>query len=192
MQINQDDNQLKCFQLRPARLRQRAYNVLVPTRKLTPTRVSKLLGISLGTLGKLTVDLAASLSQSANPQPGRTWFYTAEDVDVLRPAALLAKEQAEEEVERAERARIAATTEETRRATQANLAEARRMAKEFSDVPVVKRWATCNDQYVCPVCGPLNQAEILHTEKFQSGGQEFDGPPAHDGCRCWIMVYPKL
>jgi hypothetical protein len=154
------------------------------TPKLTPTQVCGSLDISLPMLHKLSSELSGSLSPTANPAKGGKRSYTAEDVELLRPAVLLAKQDAE----RAERARIVAYTERTRRIAQAELDRGRELASELPDVPVTKLWLTCNDDFVCPVCKALHCNEILIDRKFKAGGQEFDGPPAHEGCRCWLSV----
>jgi hypothetical protein len=163
---------------------QRVYNQPMSTPKLTPTQVCGLLDIPLFTLRKLSNELSGGLSPTANPPKGGKRSYTVEDVDLLRPAVLLAKQDAE----RAERARIIAYTERARYMTQAELNKGEKLARQYRDMLVTKRWFTCNDHLVCPICKTFHVSEILIDKKFKAGGQEFDGPPAHEGCRCWISV----
>ena len=83
-----------------------------------------------------------------------------------------------------------ATTEVTRAYSEA----AQVSGQQWKDlgVSVYKSWSTNNDDRVCPICGPLNQQEILADAKFKGAkGAEIEGPPAHPRCRCWLMVYPK-
>lgn len=89
------------------------------------------------------------------------------------------------------RAYSIATTEITRAYAESNAIVARQLAQRYPGMPIVKRWATNNDSLVCPVCGPLNQKEIAHDALFKSAGKEFNQPPAHPNCRCWMLTYPK-
>jgi len=74
------------------------------------------------------------------------------------------------------RADVAAVTEVTRLYATGNAT-----AWEASNVVTAMVWRTAEDEKVCDVCGPLDDAEIA-----------FDGalPPAHPNCRCWVV--PKV
>ncbi len=69
-----------------------------------------------------------------------------------------------------------ATTETTRAAVQAELANAAELAE--SGIKMTPVWHTCNDDEVCSKC------------KKRNGKKKGDGwrepPPAHIGCRCGI------
>jgi hypothetical protein len=81
------------------------------------------------------------------------------------------------------RADMIATTEVTRAATEGERALVQLLEEQgllFRDV-----WETAADEFVCPICMPLNgQAQgptgYIHPEN----GQSYDGPPAHPRCRC--------
>jgi hypothetical protein len=47
-----------------------------------------------------------------------------------------------------------------------------------------KEWYTAVDELVCPVCRALHGTIVPVDKKFPGG---FDGPPAHDGCRCNLL-----
>ena len=57
------------------------------------------------------------------------------------------------------------------------------LKREWPGVRVVKIWCTCNDDYVCEDCRPLNEMTVEIDEEFAKG---VPYPPAHDGCRCWM------
>ena len=78
----------------------------------------------------------------------------------------------------ATRAEMIAVTEVTRA-----FAEGNRLAWQESGVVERKRWNTANDELVCPICGPLNGTVVDIDGLFDSN---YDGPPAHPRCRCWI------
>jgi hypothetical protein len=63
-----------------------------------------------------------------------------------------------------------------------------------------KRWATANDELVCPICGPLDGQLVdidgnfqLEPNKETGGLLEDDfiyfAPPAHPNCRCWLQPF---
>ena len=81
---------------------------------------------------------------------------------------------------------MVATTEVTRAAVQGE----RTIIAELEKLGVTMRevWQTRNDEMVCPICGPR------HGKPSGDGWTQYDGPPAHPRCRCWIgheMVMPK-
>ncbi len=78
-----------------------------------------------------------------------------------------------------------AVTEITRVYGQANLLAGQQLKDEFPDVPVIKTWFTNNDDLVCVICGPLNNQVVGIDELFDG---EFDAPPAHINCRCWMST----
>jgi len=48
-----------------------------------------------------------------------------------------------------------------------------------------KVWNTNADDWVCPVCRPLNGERVLLSGHFRGG---LDRPKAHHGCRCWLTM----
>lgn len=74
------------------------------------------------------------------------------------------------------RAEMIAVTETTRAAVQGELAFADELQK--LGLNTTQRWQTSNDDHVCPICGPLDQA--------LRGNGWTDPPPAHPRCRCWV------
>jgi hypothetical protein len=88
-----------------------------------------------------------------------------------------------------QRAALIATTEITRAYATGQAAAGDAMKEQFPDVRVVKTWFTNNDDRVCPICGPLNGEEVDEDEDF---GGEFDGPPGHPGCRCWVSYRTRI
>ncbi|HZQ08613.1 MAG TPA: phage minor head protein [Anaerolineae bacterium] len=74
------------------------------------------------------------------------------------------------------RAELIATTEVTRAAVQGELETARQISQ--AGVQMVAIWQTNNDDFVCPICAPLNQ------KRYGDGWTV--PPPAHPRCRCWI------
>lgn len=75
------------------------------------------------------------------------------------------------------RAERIAVTEVTRAAVEGERAIVRELEK--SGLKFVERWATSEDELVCPLCGPLDGT--VEGENWQAQ----DGPPLHPGCRCW-------
>jgi len=45
------------------------------------------------------------------------------------------------------------------------------------------RWNTAADEFVCPICRPLNTRQVLLDRGFPVEGNI---PPAHVSCRCWL------
>lgn len=45
-----------------------------------------------------------------------------------------------------------------------------------------RRWQTARDEFVCPICTPLNNRQMLLDRDFPVPGGD---PPAHPACRCW-------
>lgn len=88
-----------------------------------------------------------------------------------------------------QRAALIATTEITRAYATGQAAAGAALKEQFPDVRVVKEWFTDNDDLVCAICGPLNGVEIEESELF---GGEFDGPPAHPGCRCSVGYRTRI
>lgn len=88
-----------------------------------------------------------------------------------------------------QRAALIATTEITRAYATGQAAAGAALAEQYPDVRVVKEWFTNVDDRVCPVCGPLHGEEVDEGELF---GGEFDGPPAHPGCRCWTAYRTRI
>ncbi len=88
-----------------------------------------------------------------------------------------------------QRAEVIATTEITRAYAEGQKVAGDEMAKEWPDVAVTKTWFTNNDDLVCPICAPLNGQEVGQDETFAG---EFDSPPAHPNCRCWIDYRTRI
>lgn len=88
-----------------------------------------------------------------------------------------------------ERARLIATTEITRAYATGQAAAGETLKEQFPDVRVVKTWWTNNDDQVCPICSPLQGVTVDEDEEFDN---EFDGPPSHPGCRCWISYRTRI
>lgn len=76
------------------------------------------------------------------------------------------------------RAELIAATEVTRA-----FAEANRIAYRESGVVSLIKWRTAMDERVCPICGPLGNADPAPL----ADGVQGIFPPAHPGCRCWIV-----
>lgn len=84
-----------------------------------------------------------------------------------------------------DRAERIAITEITRAYAEGNQLAGEDLAAQWPGVRVTKRWFTNNDDLVCPICGPLEGAEVNIDEEFAPG---IDNPPAHVNCRCWTSV----
>jgi len=76
------------------------------------------------------------------------------------------------------RARLIAQTETTRAFADANL-----NAYQESGVVQQVEWRAAADERVCPVCGRLHRRRVRLGELFE--GTHW--PPAHPGCRCWVV-----
>lgn len=76
------------------------------------------------------------------------------------------------------RAKLIAQTEITR----ANVEAEVQMVQELGNT-LAARWVTNRDDLVCPICGPRDAT--------MQGDGWFDNPPAHPGCRCWVVWEPK-
>jgi len=87
------------------------------------------------------------------------------------------------------RALMIATTETTRVYAQAELLAGEALLKEFPGVQIIKRWWTNYDDRVCELCQPLHGKEVEQGGLFDS---QFEGPPAHVGCRCWLSTTTRL
>ena len=87
------------------------------------------------------------------------------------------------------RATLIATTEITRAYAEGQQLAAEQTAKEWPDVPVTKLWHTNMDDRVCPICAPLDGVSAEAEEDFDA---EFENPPAHPACRCWISYRTNI
>lgn len=48
-----------------------------------------------------------------------------------------------------------------------------------------RRWVTSEDERVCPICGPMNDAAVRLDEQYDlPNGESVWSPPAHVSCRC--------
>ena len=82
------------------------------------------------------------------------------------------------------RAEDIAVSEITRTFGKAEYASGQQALAEFPDAKVIKTWYTNNDSMVCEICAPLNELTVLINDQFVG---EFDHPPAHKSCRCWMQ-----
>jgi SPP1 gp7 family putative phage head morphogenesis protein len=76
------------------------------------------------------------------------------------------------------RAEVVAITEVTK-------AFARSQQAVWKEAGIIEkqRWNTAVDEFVCPICAPLNGRVIGIDEVW---GGYIDSPPAHPQCRCWV------
>lgn len=72
------------------------------------------------------------------------------------------------------RASTIAVTETTRSAVQGELAIVREIEK--NGLKLVPIYQTNADDFVCPICSPLNGKQV----------ESWQFPPRHPNCRCWI------
>lgn len=101
----------------------------------------------------------------------------SEWMDTGRPLDELAGELARGGMFGPARSQMIAVTEVTRA-----YAEGNRLAWQASGVVDRVRWQVAMDERVCPRCGPM------HNRTDAVGGDfEGMGPPAHVGCRCWLI-----
>ena len=92
-----------------------------------------------------------------------------------------------------ERSWSIATTEITRVYADAELQAGDEMKEQFPDVPVVKEWFTNNDDLVCEICGPMHEMTVDLDEPFVDDfGGEYEAPPAHTNCRCFVSVHTEI
>jgi hypothetical protein len=75
------------------------------------------------------------------------------------------------------RAKLIAQTEITRANVEAEI----EMVEELGNTLAAK-WVTNRDDLVCPICGPLDGRAY--------GDLWVMYPPAHPGCRCWVVWEP--
>lgn len=87
------------------------------------------------------------------------------------------------------RAALIATTEITRAYAEGQRIAGEATAEAWPDVPVTKMWHTNMDDRVCPICAPLDGAVVDIDEDFDP---EFELPPAHPACRCWISYRTNI
>ena len=88
------------------------------------------------------------------------------------------------------RAELIAATEVTRAYAEANQLIYKRAGIRY------KEWRAANDELMCPICGALNGQIIGIDGNFDNALDEeirsqfavnFQNPPAHPRCRCWIV-----
>jgi SPP1 gp7 family putative phage head morphogenesis protein len=89
-----------------------------------------------------------------------------------------------------QRAQLIASTEVTRAYAEAN----QRVYKE-AGIRYME-WRAAADELMCPICGALNGQIVGIDDKFDQALDEqirtqfrsnFQLPPAHPRCRCWIV-----
>jgi SPP1 gp7 family putative phage head morphogenesis protein len=85
------------------------------------------------------------------------------------------------------RASAIAVTETTRA-----FAEGNKIAFEQAGIKRAE-WKTNRDDLGCKVCGPLNGRVVEMGQPFGDfNGRQFDAPPAHPNCRCWISPVVEM
>lgn len=77
------------------------------------------------------------------------------------------------------RAKLIAQTEITRANVEAEIEMVQELGNTLS-----ARWVTNRDDLVCPICGPRDGT--MQNDNW------FDLPPAHPGCRCWVVWEPTV
>lgn len=90
------------------------------------------------------------------------------------------------------RANSIAVTETTRAFAEGERQAGIELHQRYPDVPVLKTWMTNEDEKVCPICGGLDGQEVDINEPFIFEGEEFDQPPAHPNCRCWMQARTRI
>lgn len=90
------------------------------------------------------------------------------------------------------RANTIAVTETTRAFAQGEIEAGLELKEKYPDVPVVKIWFTNEDERVCPICGGLDTQEVPVSEPFTLDGVEYEAPPAHPNCRCWVDTRTRI
>lgn len=56
----------------------------------------------------------------------------------------------------------------------------------------MKQWVTAEDERVCPVCAPLDGAQVSINDKFETAQGYFWTPAIHINCRCDIkLIFPE-
>ncbi len=90
------------------------------------------------------------------------------------------------------RANSIAVTETTRAFAEGERQAGIELHSKYPDVPVLKTWFTNVDERVCPICGGLDGQEVDINEPFIFEGEEFDQPPAHPNCRCWMQARTRI
>jgi len=89
------------------------------------------------------------------------------------------------------KAELIATTEITRVWAHFTQVQGEEMKKEYTaikaiqlNLKILKIWNTRNDSEVCPICKSLDGKEVEINDSFT---ESIFIPPAHEGCRCWII-----
>lgn len=92
-----------------------------------------------------------------------------------------------------ERVRRIVVTEVTRMYGKAAALTASTAADEFPKLKITKRWFTNYDDKVCPICSYIHGMVVFHDEYFvDKDGIEYDYPPAHVNCRCWMRTQTQF
>lgn len=95
----------------------------------------------------------------------------------------------------AERASRIAITEITRAYAEGEMEAGKELKDKYPDVQIVKEWFTNNDEKVCDLCGPLEDAgEVEYDHQWFDPDDYSDGqkPPRHVNCRCWMQTRTKI
>lgn len=82
------------------------------------------------------------------------------------------------------RAEMIAVTETTRAAAQGEAAIVAELAKQGFEMVAI--WNTNEDEFVCPICSGLDTQEAVDGVFTDDDGNEYDMPPAHPRCRCFV------
>ncbi len=90
-----------------------------------------------------------------------------------------------------QRAQAIAVTEVTRVSAEGSAASCR-AAEETGLLTWRKKWATNNDEIVCPRCVELDGQVVDGLDTPFPGDDEIVRPPAHVRCRCWTLETPVV
>lgn len=93
------------------------------------------------------------------------------------------------------RAQRIARTEVTRAYAEGQRMAGEKMREDYPDIRVTKTWFTNNDDIVakCEICYDMDGQEVDFDEPFKGGdGEDYDAPPAHVNCRCWMDTRTRI
>lgn len=91
------------------------------------------------------------------------------------------------------RALTVAVTETTRAYAEGQKVAGEELKKDYPDVRVTKTWFTNNDEKVCEICMPFDGLTVNLDEPFvDEKNVEYDNPPAHPNCRCWLSTRTRI
>lgn len=61
--------------------------------------------------------------------------------------------------------------------------------KAYSEgkTPIKKKWVCRYNKDTCDFCKELHGQTVKLGDTFKLKGYEFDSPPAHEGCNCYMV-----